>query len=327
MVLHNPAGTVALIQNIAENLRRRPTLTPPPASPLGGPVQSFCRSTADFAVFLQSARAVEPETAAIVERLQEMATALNTAKDAETLAGLVSALLARPTSNLCAKSGAFLSYRKKTKWTDAAKKAGLSKTDGERLSAIAQDHYQNCCDAWNALKESAASQILEALIAEARTILDRYRDHKRAAALLILTILFSPRGSSAPPRRRAASARPALPACPRRRIPGYRSASDRNLLAALRRTCRRGPPSPLDPIPDPERRALPRRRSQAGHLPFPRRRCQHLRAGARNLPRPTRGQSVIDFHEFPILRLDPVLRQPTVRGRSLRQRPTWIYGS
>ena len=57
------------------------TLSPPPASPIDGHLQSFRQATTAFAAFMQSAPAVEPETAAIVERLHEMAAALDKAPD------------------------------------------------------------------------------------------------------------------------------------------------------------------------------------------------------------------------------------------------------
>ena len=48
----------------------------------------------------------------------------------------------------------------------------------------AEVHYTACRDAWVSLLQAAASQVLAALIEEARPILQRYRDHKRASAQL-----------------------------------------------------------------------------------------------------------------------------------------------
>ena len=75
-----PAGvareTVALMHKIAESLRRRRTLKAPVVSPLDGQVVIFHQVTAEFTAFMRAAVATEPETATIVERLCEMATAL-----------------------------------------------------------------------------------------------------------------------------------------------------------------------------------------------------------------------------------------------------------
>lgn len=184
MVLHSPGETVALVHKIAENLRRRRALASPPVSPLDGHLTAFRQATADFGAFMRGTVVPEPETVAIVERLVEMATALAAGPDPTTPTGLVRLLTSRPHSDLCTKAGAFASYRKKGKWAAAAKRAGLSKADGDRLNDAADVDYTTCCDAWASLLQAAASQVLAALIEETRSILQRYRDHKRASAQL-----------------------------------------------------------------------------------------------------------------------------------------------
>jgi exodeoxyribonuclease-5 len=184
MVLHSPGETVALIHKIAENLRRRPTLSAPTVSPIEGHLTAFRQATADFEGFMDGLATAEPETVTIVERLAEMATALANGPDPATPARLVHLLTLRPHPDLCTKAGAFASYRKKGKWAAAAKQAGLSKADGDRLNDGAETHYTACCDAWVALVQSAAGHALAALIDEARPILQRYREHKRASAQL-----------------------------------------------------------------------------------------------------------------------------------------------
>jgi exodeoxyribonuclease-5 len=184
MVLHSPGETVALIHKIAENLRRRRALSAPPTSPLGSHLTAFRQVAAAFEGFMDDAAAAEPETAAIVQRLAEMATALANGPDPETPAGLVRLLTSRPHPDLCTKAGTFASYRKKGKWAAAAKQGGLSKADGDRLNDAAEVHYTACCDAWVSFVQAAASHTLAALIDEARPILQRFRDHKRASAQL-----------------------------------------------------------------------------------------------------------------------------------------------
>ena len=184
MVLHSPGETVALIHKIAENLRRRRTLSAPPVSPLGGHLTAFRRAAADFAGFMNGAAAPEPETMIIVQRLAEMATALANGPDPATSTGLVWLLTSRPHPDLCTQAGAFAAYKKKGKWSTAAKQAGLSKADGDQLNSAAEHHYTACRDAWGALVQAAAGHTLAALIDETRRILQRYRDHKRASAQL-----------------------------------------------------------------------------------------------------------------------------------------------
>jgi ATP-dependent exoDNAse (exonuclease V) beta subunit len=184
MVLHNPGDTVALIHKIAENLRRRRTLAAPPVSSLDNHLMVFRQTTAGFAGFVAGAAAAEPETVTIIERLAEMAAALAGGPEPATPAGLVSLLTSRPHPDICTKAGSFASYRKKGKWAAAAKQAGLSKAEGDRLNDAADGHYTSCCNAWASLLQAAAGHALAALIEEARPILQRYRDHKRASAQL-----------------------------------------------------------------------------------------------------------------------------------------------
>jgi hypothetical protein len=183
MVLHSPGETVILIHKIAENLRRRPTLAAQSVSPLDGHLTAFRQAAADFAGFMDGTAAAEPETVTIVERLAEMATALATAPDPGTPTGLVQLLTSRPTRTF-APSPAPSLLPQEGKWAAAAKQAGLSKADGDRLNDAAETHYAACCDAWTALVQVAAGHALAALIDEAHPILQRYRDHKRASAQL-----------------------------------------------------------------------------------------------------------------------------------------------
>lgn len=184
MVLHSPGETVALIYKIAEHLLRRRTLTAPLASQLADQLMTFLQATANFAAFMRGTTATEPETVVIAERLIEMATSLAAGPNSATPAGLVRLLTKRPHPDLCTEAGAFASYRKKGKWTEAAKQAGLSKADGERLNIAAEGHYKACCHAWASLLRAAASNVLASLIEEARPIMRRYRDYKRASAQL-----------------------------------------------------------------------------------------------------------------------------------------------
>jgi len=194
MVLHSPTDTVALVRKIAENLRRRRTLAAPPVFPLDDRLAAFHRTTTDFATFMRGTTAIEPETAVYVGRLVEMAALLAAGPDPATPAGLIRLLTSRPHQDLCTKAGTFLAYRKKTKWAAAAKQAGLSRADGDQLNASADRFYSACCEAWDSLLQTAASQALAALMGEARLILQRYRDHKRASAQLDFDdLIFSAR--------------------------------------------------------------------------------------------------------------------------------------
>lgn len=184
MVLHNPGETVALIHRVAEALRRRRSLVAPAVTPLADHLEAFRQAADDLSAFMQTASVREPETEVYAARFSEMAARLPAVSNAETPAGLVGLLVSRPHPDLCTKAGDFSSYRKKGKWAAAAKQAGLSKADADRLNDAAEDFFDACCAAWTALLQSASGQVLAALIDDARPMLDRYREHKRASAQL-----------------------------------------------------------------------------------------------------------------------------------------------
>lgn len=184
MVLQDPGETVTLIHKVVDNLRRRRTVSAPAAGPLAPHIQAFRDSVATFAEFIRTAPATEDETAAIATRFEELALAVETGPAAETSAGLVRLLVSRPHQDLCTKSGAFSAFKKKGKWVDAAKREGLAKADGERLNAAAENHYSTCCQAWQTMLQNVASRVLSDLIVQAQPVLERFRDHKRSAALL-----------------------------------------------------------------------------------------------------------------------------------------------
>jgi ATP-dependent exoDNAse (exonuclease V) beta subunit len=184
MVLHDPGQTVSLIHTIVGHLRRHRTATAPPAAPLPPAIQAFQDQAAAFNRFLGELDEAEEETAAIAARFAEMAEAVEFALAADDPASLMRLLVARPHPDLCTRTGAFSAYKKKGKWAAVAKRAGMAKADGDRLNDAANAHYKACCEAWTAMLETVASRVLADAIAEARPVLQRYRDYKRSAALL-----------------------------------------------------------------------------------------------------------------------------------------------
>jgi len=184
MVLYNPKSTVELIHKIAANLRGRRTLKAPAPSPFAPLMAEFRETSSAFGDFIKNAAAHESETAAYADGFAQMAQAVAAVAEPQSPAGLVQLLVARPHPDVCTKTGGFAAYRKKGKWGEAAKQAGLSKADGEQLNIAADDLYAKCCTVWAAMLQAVASHVLAALVAEASPILERYRDYKRSSAQL-----------------------------------------------------------------------------------------------------------------------------------------------
>ena len=184
LVLCNPDGTVALIRTILDHFRRHRAIAheaPEDVAPLG---IAFREAADGFVAFVSDADAEEPESAGIASRFRELGEAIETCLPARTPAELVSLLLSAPHPDLCTQAGAFRKYQKKGKWRAAAKRAGLSQADGDRLNDLASSHYARCCSAWTAVHQTVASHVLAELIPLMQPVIDRFRDYKRAAALL-----------------------------------------------------------------------------------------------------------------------------------------------
>ncbi len=184
MVLQDPGETVGLVHKILGHLRSRRVMTVDAPLELAPLVATFRQAADEFGVFVQGAGAGEAETAGIAARFLEMAEEIAFALTAEGAADLVRLLLTRPHPDLCTASGSFRVYKKKGKWADAAKRAGLAKADGDRMNAAAEADYAACCEAWTALLQAAAARVLADLVRLVQPVVDRFRDYKRSAALL-----------------------------------------------------------------------------------------------------------------------------------------------
>lgn len=186
LALQNAGETLRLMDMILGHLRSHRVIVGDTPRDLGPLVTAFRKASDDFKAFVQDANVDEEETTAIADLFAELAEKTAFAQTAQTAAELVGLLAVRPASPsvLCTASGDFRKYRKKSKWTEAAKREGLSRADGERLNYRAASHYEECCETWTELLQAAASRILSELIGLAGPVVARFRDYKRSAALL-----------------------------------------------------------------------------------------------------------------------------------------------
>jgi len=184
MVLHEDGPTVRLMHRIADALRRRRTLAAPAVVPLADALRAFRDAVDALAAFADGSAVAEPETAAIARGLVAMAAGL-VAADARTApADTVALLTSRPPPELCTKGGSLSAYSKKGKWATAAKANGFTKADADRMHDAARELYEACRGTWRDLLRAASGNVLAALMEEARPILQRFRDRKRAGARL-----------------------------------------------------------------------------------------------------------------------------------------------
>ncbi|MCY3995220.1 MAG: UvrD-helicase domain-containing protein [Rhodobacter sp.] len=194
LVLHDPDATVALIRTVLGHLRRHREFAPYELRDLALLAGEFREAVDGLAGFLNGAEAGEPETAVIADRFRELAGEVAAALPADTADALVALLVTAPHSDLCTGSGAFRSYRKKSKWDAAARRIGLAKADAERLNDAAGAHYAACCRTWTALRQAVATHMLAGLVPLVEPVMELFRERKRAAALLDFDdLIFSAR--------------------------------------------------------------------------------------------------------------------------------------
>ncbi len=184
MVRQDPAQTVSLIRTIVHHLHRHRTTAAPPAAPLASAVQDFEEKVDAFDKFLKDLAEAEEETDAIAARFKEMAKEVAFARTADDPASLMRLIVARPHPDLCTQAGRFAAYKKKGRWREVARQAGLSQSHSDRLNSAAKGHYKACCEAWTVMLGNVASRILTDTIAELQSVLQHYRDYKRSAAVL-----------------------------------------------------------------------------------------------------------------------------------------------
>jgi exodeoxyribonuclease-5 len=184
LVAHDPGKAVDTIRKIASALRRNRTLGTPIAPPADEAVRLFLDYVAAFRRFIDNAAATEKETAEIVAKFEAMAQPLRSAAETDGPAALVALATSEPDEDLCIQDGSFASYRRKGKWAAAAKSAGLSKADGDRMNDEALAAYEACCQAYNEIRTNAATKILADLVEEIRPLIDLFQAEKRRTASL-----------------------------------------------------------------------------------------------------------------------------------------------
>ena len=184
LVLQDPDGAVGLIRTVLEHCRRHRDIAHDAPNEPASLAAAFREAVDGFNTFVTGTDVEEPDTALYAGRFGELAEEIGTTLPAKTHAALIGLLVATPDADLCTQAGKFRKYQKKTKWRAAARQAGLSQADGDRLNTQADAHYARCCETWVAMQQSTASRVLANLLGALRPVMDDYRDHKRSTAQL-----------------------------------------------------------------------------------------------------------------------------------------------
>ncbi len=182
LVVHEPAAGLALVRTVLAELRKSRTIVRHLVAPIPPLVAAFQEAAAALTALVETAGAEDDGTVAIAARFAELSQAV--AVGSEDSASLVRLVTTRPHDDLLTEKGKFYKYQRKGKWVEAAKRAGLSKADGERLCAVASGLYEACCSTWDGLLQAVAACVLDGLIGEVAPAIERFHEHKRSSALL-----------------------------------------------------------------------------------------------------------------------------------------------
>ena len=134
LVLHDPNASVGLIRTVLDHLRRHRAFAPYERQDLEQCATAFREALEAFNDFLAGGDAEEPETAAIAGHFRALAEEIDPALPGNTPAQLVRLLVTTLHDELCTRAGKFRAYNRKGKWGAAARRAGLAKADGDRLT-------------------------------------------------------------------------------------------------------------------------------------------------------------------------------------------------
>ena len=194
LVLHDPNATLTLIRTVLGHLRRHRAFAPYERQDLEQCATAFREAAEAFNDFLSGEAVEEPETAAIAGHFRALADEIDPALPGNTPAQLVRLLVTTLHDELCTQAGKFRAYNRKGKWGAAARRAGLVKADGDRLNDTATAFYALYCARWTAFHGAVATHVLADLVPLVEPVMNRFREHKRAAALLDFDdLIFSAR--------------------------------------------------------------------------------------------------------------------------------------
>ena len=185
MMLKSPDQTLNLIRDTAHFLRNHRTAGAAVSEVDRGAHRQFVKAVSALAEWYHESGIEEPDTNAIVEDLLEVLEYLGEPDGGPDSAVDLVRLLDHPRPTACKKGVAeFRRWQAKGKWKTAARSAGLSAAEGERLYAIASEMYVTCGETYVAFCDALSSVAYQSFIAEFDAIKTLYRDYKLDAALL-----------------------------------------------------------------------------------------------------------------------------------------------
>jgi ATP-dependent exoDNAse (exonuclease V) beta subunit len=187
ITLAREAAGLTLVEEIAQFLRKNRDASCARTAWSSNAMADFAQAVEQFEADLGGYGYGEEKTVAACRALRGLADLLGgygLAVSAPNNAALIAALDFERDESCFTQAGGRRALQTKTKWQDAAAKAGQSKTNGAAAFDAILPRYKACHDALEALLGAIAGELLSRLCEETRSLLEEWRDYKRDAALL-----------------------------------------------------------------------------------------------------------------------------------------------
>ncbi|MFZ4603948.1 MAG: UvrD-helicase domain-containing protein, partial [Caulobacterales bacterium] len=184
LLVHDVKATLALVDRIADTLRKRRDLTVTRAESPALAARAFVVTVEELAREIDASGIDEPETRAVATALANLSVRAMQASQQPEARGAVHIVTMALDDLVFTQDRKFRALQKKSKWGAAAKDVGLPKIEGERRFGPVAQRYIACGDAWARMRACASSHVLGDLVALVRPVLESYSKYKRAAALL-----------------------------------------------------------------------------------------------------------------------------------------------
>ncbi len=184
LVWHDRDETLRLIRTIFTHLRKYRDLRVGNASDIVSLLEAFGHAVQAFCEFTRRVAVEEADTRDMADTLSRLAESIRPDPSSDEASNQLRILRAERDPRVFARTGSFRAFQKKGKWQQAAAAQGHSKAEGTVWFESAKGLFDACGEAWQRIRDSACSRLLELVLEEVRPAMEAYRDHKRSTAQL-----------------------------------------------------------------------------------------------------------------------------------------------
>jgi len=181
----SPDETLRLIHKTAHFLKSHRTAGGTGVPFHGTGLTQVSDAVVSFANWYGQCGVSEPTTAELIEDLEQFARLASKDGTQKLTGRRVAELLFHESPKACKKDEiGFKQWRRKGKWKDAGKAAGMSAAQSEQLNAAGEALYDVCASAYQLFCDTLGLVAFQRFVSEFDALADLYRKYKQEAALL-----------------------------------------------------------------------------------------------------------------------------------------------